>query len=58
MHLFIYLFIYGITEIGVFDGAVPNLNSLLSATREDLHQWSFAGARGVSFLLALAPATS
>ena len=41
----------------VFDGAVPNLNSLLSATREDLHQWSIAGARGVSFLLALAPTT-
>ena len=42
----------------VFDGVVPNLNSLLSATREDLHQWSIAGARGVSFLLALAPTTS
>ena len=42
----------------VFDGAVPNLNTLLSATREDLHQWSIAGARGVSFLLALAPTTS
>ena len=42
----------------VFDGAVPNLNSLLSATREDLHQWSIAGASGVSFLLALAPTTS
>ena len=42
----------------VFDGAVPNLNSLLSATRKDLHQWSIAGARGVSFLLALASTTS
>ena len=42
----------------VFDVAVPNLNSLLSATREDLHQWSIAGARGVSFLLTLAPTVS
>ena len=42
----------------VFDGAIPNLNSLLSETREDLHQWAMAGARGVSFILALAPTTS
>ena len=40
------------------DGAVPDLNSLVLATREDLHLWSIAGARGVSFLLALAPTIS
>ena len=42
----------------VFDGAVPDLNNILPTTREDLRQWSIAGARGVSFLLALVSPTS
>ena len=33
----------------VFDG------NIISTTLEDLQQWSLAGARGISFLLALAP---
>jgi len=40
----------------VFDGAVPDLNSILSTTREDLQLWSVAGAKGISSLLA--PATT
>jgi hypothetical protein len=40
----------------VFDGAVPDLNSILSTTREDLQLWSVAGAEGISSLLA--PATT
>ena len=38
-----------------FDGADPDLSSIISTTKEDLQQWSIAGAKGVSFLLALAP---
>ena len=37
----------------VFDGLHPNLNGLLSAIREELHLWGSAGARGISYLLAL-----
>jgi len=39
----------------VFDGISPNLNGVLSAVEEEMHLWSWAGARGVSHLLALAP---
>ena len=39
----------------VFDGISPNLNVVLSAVEEEMHLWSWAGARGVSHLLALAP---
>jgi len=42
----------------VFDGAVPDLNSILSTTREDLQLWSIAGTKGVSFLLTPAPVTT
>jgi hypothetical protein len=42
----------------VFDGAIPDLNSLLSTTREDPQLWSIAGAKGISFLLALAATTT
>jgi len=36
----------------VFDGINPSLSSIISVINEKLLQWSFAGARGVSFLLA------
>jgi len=39
----------------VFDGGTPNLARVLSAFKEEAQQWSAAGARGVSYLLALAP---
>jgi hypothetical protein len=39
----------------VFDGGTPSLTRVLSAFREEAQQWSIAGARGVSYLLALAP---
>jgi len=42
----------------VFDGANPSLPTSISAFREELLQWSLAGAQGVSFLLAQAPAAS
>ena len=38
----------------VFDGGTPSLTRVLSAFREEAQQWSVAGARGVSYLLALA----
>ena len=41
----------------VFDGGTPNLTRVFSAFREEAQQWSVAGARGVSYLLALAPAS-
>ena len=41
----------------VFDGGTPNLSRVVSTCREDVQQWSIAGARGVSYLLALAPST-
>ena len=40
----------------VFDGINPSLSSIVSVINEELLQWSFAGARGISFLLAQAPA--
>jgi len=39
----------------VFDGRIPNLTWVILAFREEAQQWSVAGARGVSYLLALAP---
>jgi hypothetical protein len=42
----------------VFDGASPSISNILSTTFEDLQQWSLAGARGVSYLLALVPRDS
>ena len=36
----------------VFDGINPSLSSIISVINEKLLQWSFAGARGVSFFLA------
>ena len=39
----------------VFDGGTPNLSRVMTAFREDVHQWYVAGARGVSYFLALAP---
>jgi hypothetical protein len=42
----------------VFYGANPSLSAIVSVVNEELVQWSFAGARGVSFLLAQAPATT
>ena len=39
----------------VFDGGTPNLSRVMAAFREEVQLWSVAGARGVSYLLALAP---
>ena len=39
----------------VFYGASPSITSIIATTLEDLHLWSMAGARGVSYLLALVP---
>ena len=38
----------------VFDGVTPNLPCVVATIQEEMHQWSVAGARGVSHLLALA----
>lgn len=37
----------------VFDGITPDVSCVVSVIKEDLRQWSFAGARGVSHVLAL-----
>ena len=42
----------------VFDGASPSITSIIATTLEDLFLWSMAGARGVSYLLALVPSDS
>ncbi|KAG2650490.1 hypothetical protein PVAP13_1NG161400, partial [Panicum virgatum] len=34
----------------VFDGGIPNLIRVISAFREEAHQWSVAGPKGVSYL--------
>ena len=39
----------------VFDRISPGLPKVLSTIDDDLLQWPFAGVRGVSYLLALAP---
>ena len=39
----------------VFDGETPVLARVISEFREEAQLWSIAGARGVSYLLALAP---
>jgi len=36
----------------VFDGVMPNVSCVVPTIIEELYQWSFAGARGVSHLLA------
>ena len=42
----------------VFYGIRPNSSNVIRFIKEEMQQWSFAGARGVSHLLALAvPAT-
>jgi len=38
----------------VFDGINPNPSSIIRIIKEEMQQWSFVGARGVSHLLALA----
>jgi hypothetical protein len=40
----------------VFDGLQPNLNGVLSSIREELQLWDFAGARGITHILAQLPA--
>jgi len=40
----------------VFDGVQPNLSEVLSSIREELHLWGFAGARGLTHILAQLPA--
>jgi len=37
----------------VFDGISSSLSGVLLLAREELYDWSWAGARGISFLLAL-----
>jgi hypothetical protein len=37
----------------VFDEITPDVSCVVLVIKEDLHQWSFAGARGVSHVLAL-----
>ena len=39
----------------VFDGEIPNVSRVVEAFREEVQLWPVAGARGVSYLLALAP---
>ena len=39
----------------VFDGGTPSLSRVMTTFREDVQQWSVAGARGASYLLALPP---
>ena len=41
----------------VFDGGSPDLSRVISSFREAAQQWFVAGAQGVSYLLALAPAS-
>ena len=42
----------------VFDGVTPNLPYVVATIQEEMHQWSVAGAQGVSHLLALAAPAS
>jgi hypothetical protein len=37
----------------VFDGIQPSLNSVLVSVKDEFLQWSLAGARGISNLLAV-----
>lgn len=39
----------------VFDVITTDVCFVVSVLKEELHQWSFAGARGVSHLLILGP---
>jgi hypothetical protein len=36
----------------VFNGATPNVNTVLALAREEAHWWSMAGAKGISLLTA------
>jgi len=40
----------GNTEINVFNGATPNLFTVLSITGEESQLWGMAGAKGLFFL--------
>jgi hypothetical protein len=40
----------------VLEGVLSNLNIVLASITEIIHIWSLAGARGISYLLALLPA--
>jgi len=42
-------------NVCVFDGGAPNVDQVISVFRNEVQQWSAAGARGISILLALAP---
>jgi hypothetical protein len=48
---------FGIIAIAVFDGIQPSLNSVLVSVKDEFLLWSLAGARGISNLLALEPAS-
>jgi len=39
----------------IFDGVTPDVSCVVSEIKEELHQWSLTGARGVSHLLAQEP---
>jgi hypothetical protein len=41
----------------VFNGAQPSISEVLIWVKDEIHYWSLAGARGISNLLALQPAT-
>jgi hypothetical protein len=36
----------------VFNGAAPNVNTVLALAKEEAHWWSLAGAKGISLLTA------
>jgi hypothetical protein len=42
----------------VFENANPSLSTIVSIVNDELLQWSFAGARGVSYHLTQAPAAT
>ena len=39
----------------VFDGVSPSLSLIMVQVRDELKLWGLAGARGISYLTALAP---
>jgi len=41
----------------VFDGRQPDLNELLSSSRDEMFMWELAGAQEISHLLALQPSS-
>jgi hypothetical protein len=36
----------------VFNGAAPNVNTVMALARDEAHCWSLAGAKGISLLAA------